>query len=190
MNSIRKLCEQCIWLDAGHVKSAGPTVKVISDYEKTLTEVHLEDDRKIDDEHVPARFLSWEIVEPKLEKPNLLNTMQPITLKIVVRVNKQIHGGSHGIALWNNDGQLIWAWAAENLQMKTGVNYFIYRLPGLPLRPGVYHWQVSLYESGALLDNWHCVPELIIATEPLGHPRDEWSGILNLLCDFRIKPME
>jgi len=56
----------------------------------------------------------------------------------------------------------------------------------MPLRPGIYHWQVSLYEDGKLLDNWYCIPELVIATDPEGHHLDQWNGILNLPCAFKI----
>ena len=190
MHSIRKLCEQCICLEAGRLKTAGPTVKVVSAYESSISGAEFENDRRIENEHSPARFLSWEIVHPKPENPNLLITLKSVTLKIVVQVNKPIRNGHHGIALWDNDGQLIWAWATENFRMKTGTNHFVYKLPSLPIRPGVYHWQVSLYENGALLDNWYCMPELIVATQPHGHPRDEWNGIINLPCAFRIEPQE
>ena len=60
-------------------------------------------------------------------------------------------------------------------------------LPRMPLRPGVYWWHVSLSDEGESLDAWHCVPEMIVATEPLGHPRDEWTGVLNLGCEFATR---
>jgi len=45
-------------------------------------------------------------------------------------------------------------------------------------------WQVSLYEDGKLIDLWDCSPELIVATTPRTHPRDEWSGVLNIPCEL------
>jgi len=89
--------------------------------------------------------------------------------------------------LRNADNQLIWGWAIYNLHLEPGISEFIYTLPSLPLRPGVYYLHVSLYEDEQLLDEWSCVPELVVATEPLTHPRDEWSGILNIPCDFRVQ---
>jgi hypothetical protein len=151
------------------------------------TSMSFDDTRRTEGIHVPARFLRWEIVEPRAEQPNLLTTLGPVTFKIAVQVNKPIQNGRHGIALWNNDNQLMWAWAAYNLKLEPGIHEFIYTLPTLPLRPGVYSWHVSLYDGKKLLDAWNCAPEFIIATDPLTHPRDEWSGILNVPCQFQLK---
>jgi hypothetical protein len=60
----------------------------------------------------------------------------------------------------------------------------------LPLRPGAYSWQVSLWEDGELLDLWDCLPELNIATPVFQHAKDSWNGILNIPCEFSIQPNE
>jgi hypothetical protein len=66
-------------------------------------------------------------------------------------------------------------------------NYeFSYTFPYLPLRPGSYSWRVSLYDAGELVDAWDCLPQMLVATEPLAHPRDEWAGLLNLPSDFCV----
>ena len=43
----------------------------------------------------------------------------------------------------------------------------------LPLRPGPYTWRASLYEGGGeeLVDYIDCVPQMIVALNPVGHPR-------------------
>ncbi len=192
MNQIRRLCQRCIWLDVGGVRMIGPTVEVVSAYETALISTPFAENRNGKEAtHVGARFLQWEIVDPRAEQPNLLTTSGPFTFKIVVQVNRPIRNGTHGIALWSNDNQLMWAWVARNLKMEPGTDAFVYTLPSLPLRPGVYYWHVSLWDGGKPLDVWYCVPELIIATEPLAtHPRDEWAGILNLACNFRLKCLD
>lgn len=186
MNSIRKLCERCIWMDAGRVRAAGPTAKVVGSYEASFASTSFDDVRKAEADHGLARFLGWRVVEPRAEQPNILTTLGPVIFQIVVQINKPVQNGVHGINLWNNDNQLMWGWAAYNLRLEPGIHEFCYTLPALPLRPGVYHWLVSLWEGEELLDLWHCIPELIIATEPLTHPRDEWTGVLNVPCDFHV----
>jgi hypothetical protein len=186
MNSIRKLCERCMWIDTGQMRMMDSTTKVVSAYEAALVKP-LGAIQRDNDATASTRFLGWEIVEPQTGEPNVINTLDTITFKMTVQVVKAIQNGVHGIALWNSDGQLMWAWAAYNLKLETGIHNFIYALPTLPLRPGVYYWHVSLYDGGNLLDNWHCVPPLVIATDPLTHPRDEWSGVLNIPCDFRCE---
>ena len=186
MNSIRKLCERCIWLEGGHLRMADFATKVVSAYELASTPASFSDTNSTKGAYTRARFLRWEILEPKQDEPNLLATLGPVTFKIVVQMNEPIRNGAHGIALWNSDNQLMWGWAISNLELKAGPQEFIYTLPGLPLRPGNYSWHISLYSEESLLDEWHCLPELIVATKPLTHPRDEWSGILNIPCNFQV----
>jgi lipopolysaccharide transport system ATP-binding protein len=188
MNSIRRLCQRVLWLDSGKVQMFDSTIKVISSYESAL--MSSESVAKDDENHVAARFLRWEILEPKGDQPNVLAGFGPVKFKIIVRINKPIQNAVHGIALYNSAGQLIWAWSTYKLNLEPMTHEFIYSLPGLPLRPGVYSWHVSLYSDGALLDTWHSIPEFVIATDPVTHPRDEWSGILNIPCDFQMQRAE
>jgi hypothetical protein len=37
-----------------------------------------------------------------------------------------------------------------------------------------------------LLDLWDGVPNLLVTTEPVAHPRDEWAGFLNLPSKFCV----
>src|SRR5207253_454614 len=88
--------------------------------------------------HVAARFLSWEIVDPQSGQPNLLVTQGSVRLRLTVQVTERIHDGVHGIALWNGDHQLMWGWAAYDLDLEPGIHMFEYTLSGLPLKPGTY----------------------------------------------------
>jgi len=186
MNSIRKLCQTCLWLDGGQIRMAASPLKAVSAYEAAMRAPFR--DGEIGEVAVAStRVLGWKIIEPRVEEPNVLRTLGAITFKVTFQVGTPIRDGVHGIALWNSDGQLMWAWAAYNLRVGPGVHGFIYTLPGLPLRPGAYTWQVSLYDGGTLLDNCYCVPQLIVATDPMTHPLDEWTGVLNVPCNFWVE---
>ncbi len=187
MNQIRRLCERCIWLDAGRVKKIGATVEVVSAYEMAVSSLALGEGRDTDDAHVAARFVGWQIIDPRHEQPNVLATTGPLTLRFVLKVNKPIRNGHHGIALFNSDNQLMWAAAVNHLELSAGVREFVYTLPGLPLRPGVYAWHVSLYEDNQLVDVWYCAPEMVLGTEPVTHPLDVWQGVLNLPWQFHVR---
>ena len=56
----------------------------------------------------------------------------------------------------------------------------------LPLRPGRYNWLVSLFDEEDPFDEWHCTPEMIIATNDYQSRYDEWTGILNLAPQFEV----
>jgi len=134
-----------------------------------------------------VRFLSWEILGPRSESPHMLSSLGPVTVRFVVQVNRPLKRGHHGVALFNMDRQLMWAWAMDDLRMERGTHAFTYTFPMLPLRPGAYGWQVSLWEDRELVELWDCLPEMNIATQVFQHSRDEWNGVLNMPCEFSVQ---
>ena len=133
-----------------------------------------------------ARFVSWEITKGQGGLPHSLNSLNPVSVRFRLEVQHTVHHGSHGIALYNAERQLIWGRAEEGLELSPGVHNLLYEFPMLPLRPGPYTWLVSLWDDEGQVDLWDGVPEMIVATESHQHPRDEWSGVLNLPSLFRI----
>ena len=187
MNQIRRLCEKVIWVDGGTIRQIGPTAEVVGAYEAAMISGNTNEEV---DRNVKARFLSWEIVEPRGESAHVLSSLEPVTVRISIRVNQPVKRGHHGIALFNTDRQLMWAWATDNLELEPGIHSFTYTFPMLPLRPGAYFWQASLWEDKELLEIWDFLPEMNIATQVHQHPRDEWNGILNMPCEFTVRESE
>jgi ABC-type polysaccharide/polyol phosphate transport system ATPase subunit len=178
MNQIRRLCQRVIWVDQGRLRADGPMGEVVAAYEAS----------QMNAQEAPSSrcFLRWEIAEPRNGEPHSLTSHGPVKIKVKVRLRKAISRGHHGIALYNPEGQLVWATAVDNLQLTAGEHDFLYRLQSLPLRPGAYRWQVSLYDEADLVDSWECVPVFSVATQPLGHPRDEWAGFLSIPWEFKV----
>ena len=137
--------------------------------------------------------MRWEIAEPRLSpaggaaEPHVLSTLGPVTVNFVVELAQPVTSGEHGVALFNSDRQLMWARAAQNLSLAPGVHIFSHAFPSLPLRPGAYQWQVSLWDNGEMVDLWDAVPDMTIATEIQQHYMDEWNGILNLPSEFSFR---
>jgi lipopolysaccharide transport system ATP-binding protein len=184
LNQIRRLCQKVIWLDQGKIFQTGPTPEVTGAYETSMT-------RRTEGNQITPQvhdgFVSWEIVEPRGENPSILTTTGQVHVKFVLRLGKPAYDAIHGIALYNHERQLMWGWAKYHFQLDEGVQEFHYSFPTLPLRPGVYSWQVSLFDQGRQIDVWDCFPEMIIATEGHQHLRDEWNGVLNVPCGFGIQ---
>ncbi len=183
MNQIRRLCQRVIWFEAGRVQQSGATGEVLGAYEAAMSSGALAGS------HGPgagtkARFVRWEIADPRSEQPHVLRTVGPVNVNFVVRVSEPVERGHHGVALFNTERQLLWAWAVNDLRLQPGTHVFSYTFPMLPLRPGVYSWQVSLWDDGRMVELWDCLPEMVVATEVHQHPRDEWSSVLNLPCEF------
>jgi lipopolysaccharide transport system ATP-binding protein len=187
LNQIRKLCHRVVWVDDGAIRLNGDTHEVVSAYETAMRRSDSAGAQTNRTTDAKARFLRWEIVEPRADDSNILNGMGPTTIKFTLKINEAVLRGHHGIALTNHEQQLIWAWATqENLQLEPGEHSFCFTFPMLPLRPGPYNWRVGLFEDGHLLDMWECTPELIVATEGYQHASDEWNGILNIPSRFEI----
>ncbi len=186
MNAIRRLCSRCLWLDKGELRMDGSASVVVSAYETAHRTQASSATRSGTDS---VRFLEWAIASSGPEPLHRLETQGPVTLRITLEASRPIQKGIHGIALYDQDSQLIWAWAHYEIQLQPGRHELRYALPFLPLRPGNYTLRVTLSEDGTLLDDWHCMPELLVATEPLGHPMNEWTGILNLPCAFKVMPL-
>jgi lipopolysaccharide transport system ATP-binding protein len=187
LNQIRRLCQRVVWIDDGQTRSTGPTHEVVSAYETAMTRGDRNGHKPSRGPATTGRFLRWEIVEPRGTEPNILATLGPVTIAFTINFQVPIRRGHHGIALYNLDRQLIWGWAADNLQLEVGEHQLYYTFPMLPLRPGPYTWLVSMYnEQMNLVDAWDCLPEMIVATESHQHRYDHWSGLLNVPIDFSI----
>ena len=187
MNQIRRLCGRALWFDCGQVRQSGATAEVVGAYEAAMSAGEVASRSVGDSAAVRARFLRWEIVEPRVDQPHILSTLGPVRVNFAVQVGEPVRRGHHGIALFNADQQLMWAWATDDLQLEPGFHIFSYSFPMLPLRPGTYSWQVSLWEDKNLLEHWDCLPRMIIATEVHQHPQDEWNGVLNVPASFALQ---
>ncbi len=186
MNQIRRLCQRVLWIDGGTIRKAGATGAILGEYEAALSSGARARDGRTDIVRRKARFTCWQIDRAGADYPNLLTTMGTASVRFKIEVVEPIRLGHHGIALFNAERQLMWAWATDDIALDPGAHEFRYVFPTLPLRPGAYAWQVSLWENQEIVDLWDCVPEMIIATEVHQHPRDEWNGILNVPCEFEI----
>jgi len=186
LNQIRRLCHRVVWIDAASVRLDGPTHKVVSAYESAMARGESNGHAQARATNSKGRFLKWEIVQPSGE-PHTLNILGPVTLKFVLQTSQPVRNGHHGIALFDADRQLIWAWSADNLKLELGQHDLCYTFPMLPLRPGPYSWQVSLYEDIESVDTWDCLPDMVVATESHQHQYDQWNGILNMPSHLEIK---
>jgi lipopolysaccharide transport system ATP-binding protein len=186
LNQIRRLCHRVVWVDGGGVRQDGPAYEVVSAYESAM----LSGDRGKGLQRgggTKVQFLRWNINEAETQRPHMLSTLGPVTVSFVIEVAEPITRGEHGVALFDANRQLMWAHATPDLSLDPGVHVLSHSFPTLPIRPGAYQWQVSLWENHEALDLWDCLPEMTIATEVHQHHMDEWNGILNLASQFSVE---
>src|SRR5215467_2189857 len=182
MNQIRRLCRRVMWIEDGRIREDGSTGEVLAAYETSMLGRQETEGTK----HAVrrgAKFLKWRIEGGEPEQ--VLSTAGRFRVAFTVRVDKAMRNGEHGIALYNAERQLMWGWAVPHLDLEAGVHTLVHEFSGLPLRPGSYQWQVSLWDENEQLDLWDCTPEMLIETEEHQHYLDEWNGVLNLASQFR-----
>jgi hypothetical protein len=186
LNQIRRLCERVAWVDGGTIRQSGPTHEVVSAYESVMTGPERRDNwPRVRD--CKARFGSWGVAPTGGPETHTLATLGPVTVSFNIEVFERVHRGTHGVALFNGDRQLLWGTAVYDLDLAPGNFTLSYDFPSLPLRPGPYSWLSSLFDDSDEIDMWEAVPEMIVATESYQHPQDEWSGVLNLPAEFSLR---
>lgn len=188
LNQIRRLCDRTVWVDSGTLRQTGPTAEVVSAYETAMSSAdRTAADRQFDQQH-GARFDSWELRSPSGRSKHTLESIGPLKVCFTLEVRSPIRHGHHGVTLLNAERQIVWGWATDNLDFDPGIVELTYDFPYLPLRPGAYSWQVSMWNDGQNVDLWDAVPDLLIAAENHQHIRDECSGILNAPSSFSWRP--
>jgi len=187
MNAIRRLCERVFWLDGGRVRAAGETREVAASYELASTDLA----KKRNDP--AACFLDWDI-------PGSQNTlhdgMREVTLRFSMRLNKAVSRGHLGVNIFAEGEVLVGGWGFDDVDIPEGLQDVNVKLPFLPLRPGVYSIRCSLFNRGTnlnggqLVESWEATRSLVVDSDPLSHPQDRWSGLLNVPGRLCISPAD
>jgi homopolymeric O-antigen transport system ATP-binding protein len=186
MNQLRRLSTRCLWLRSGRLAAAGPTAQVLGAYEASFRS-GAERDTSDDGQVRQAKFLSWCFSAHQPASGHVLSTTGPVKVTFRLEVRTPIRRARHGIALLSPTGQNLWGTAATGLEFSPGIYELTHSLPGIPLQPGVYSWQVSVYTDDGMIDLWDCLPDLIISTPPMTHYRDEYAGVLNFASQFTVR---
>jgi lipopolysaccharide transport system ATP-binding protein len=180
LNQIRRLCNRCMWLEAGGLRRAvAPAAEVVSAYE---ADASAGPKKERGTTNAGARFISWAAVDPiNGGQSHTVSDFGPMTVTFKVEVNRPLRSGSHGIALYSAaDQQLLWGNGYPSLELQPGDHDFTYTFDTLPLKPGAYQWLMRLYDESGVVDSWEALPYMTVATAPQNRALDEWSGVLNM----------
>lgn len=177
MSQIRRLCDRVIWLRDGRVEAEGSVPDVISRYEAHMS------GRDTVGTDVGDCFLQWSF----RDGGNMLSNIdKSVDICTELNISEEIAGGHFGMVIVNDDGRIVAGWAFDDLSLSEGRRQLVLRLDGLPIKPGNYSLQFSLFNrgnnlnGGTVVEIWHALPQLIINSEYYGHPQDQWAGTLNI----------
>jgi lipopolysaccharide transport system ATP-binding protein len=186
LNQIRRLCQRALWIEDGGIQQDGSAAEVVSAYEAAMSAGERSSPARGNGALQKARFVRWEIAEPQGNSPHALQTLGPVKVRFLLEVHKPICHAHHDIALYNVERQLMWGYGTDNIDLEAGFHEAVYEFPSLPLRPGMYSWLVTLWDESDAVDQWECVPDMLVATESFQHAQDEWGGVLNIPIAFKI----
>jgi ABC-type polysaccharide/polyol phosphate transport system ATPase subunit len=182
MGQIRRLCDHVIWLDAGSVKSQGPTGATIRAYESASGNLSADTTGR----HC---FSGWSLGDGSHV---LTDTSRPFVIRVHISLTRGVSNGHFGLNLLDDDDTLIAGWAFEPLELPAGATTLEMELPQLPLRPATYRLSLALFDGGnnltggRLVEKWTASPGLALDVPPVGHPQDEWAGVLNIPARLSI----
>jgi lipopolysaccharide transport system ATP-binding protein len=184
MNQIRRLCERVIWVDSGQLRLDGSTSSVVSAYEEST----IASPNTASPVGRGARFVSWEVVEPRGDSAHTALTGEgKVILKVTLEVADPITKGLAGAYIYDASSRLIAGWSMEGFRLDVGVHEILLRFPYLPLKPGVYDLHICIYDDREQKDYWRAVPSFVIGGVPVTHFMDEWAGFLNIPCDMEFR---
>jgi lipopolysaccharide transport system ATP-binding protein len=186
LNQIRRLCQRVVWLDGGTVRETGPTAEVIGAYEREMSSPDAFGEKG--PQGGKAHFLKWWILDQEGKPKHMFSDDGELRLQFLLKVNQPVYELYHDIELYDQNRQLLWGNAIGNVTLEPGVYLCNHTLPHLPLRPGSYTWRATLWDGGENVADYDCVPEMQVATVPVGHPMDEKAGILNIPSECVIVP--
>jgi ABC-type polysaccharide/polyol phosphate transport system ATPase subunit len=183
-NQIRRLCERVFWIDGGHVRQEGRTGDVLGAYESVTLrpDDFVEGDRRC--------FLGWSIDG----RDNVIrDDMAEIPFHLRFRLAEAVSKGHLGLAVLNDSGAVLAGWGFDNIEVESGAQEIIVRVPSLPLRPGAYSLTGALLNKGnnlnggVVVEQFYAQPPLIVDTRPVAHPQDRWAGLLNIPAEVHVK---
>jgi lipopolysaccharide transport system ATP-binding protein len=189
MSQIRRLCERVIWVDRGVIQQDGPTIDVVSAYERAFmerTKVNAQEESS----GQGIQFLKWELVVEDGAPSNVLQHFDPVSFRVVVYLPEQILKGSYAILLFDDAGRIIWHGNFELSGLQPGTFEFLHRLPTLPIKPGAYRWKAGVFDGHRWTDGWWALPEMVVGTKPMTNTGDEFQGILNLPCEMEVRALD
>jgi energy-coupling factor transporter ATP-binding protein EcfA2 len=184
MGQMRRLCERVFWVDDGQIRQEGAAGKVIAAYESSNLQPNA------DHVHGDRCFVRWSICG----HDNILRDgLQNVVFHCHLQLREPVSQGHFGLKIFNDSGALMVGWGIDNLDIASGDQEILLRVPLLPLRPGAYSLVCTLFNrgnnltGGHLIEEWNAQPPLIVDTLPVSHPQDRWAGILNLPADLHVR---
>ena len=177
MSQIRRLCDRVVWLRDGRLEAQGQPEEVIGRYEASISE------RGAGEPDSGDCFMAWSLDNGGhvVDSPR-----DPVAITTQLNLREAIVGGHFGAVVVNDESRIVAGWAFDDVNLSAGRRRLVLTLDELPIKPGSYSLQFSLFNrgnnlnGGAVVEIWHALPAMTVSSEYYGHPQDRWAGALNV----------
>ena len=183
MNQIRRLCARAIWIDGGGLRRDGAASVVVNEYEAACLSL---DTDTIEQAAGSIAFRPWIIENSQSNELNLDAIPEKTVLRFRAHVKQKIRKGVLFIALRSNDNTILWSNMYHELQLSPGLVDFVHSFERLPLNPGVYVWEIRVFDG----DHWsqHIqIPEFSVVSKEDSNVFDDLKGCLKLNFGFEVQ---
>ena len=158
LNMIRNLCTRLLWLEQGHLRSAGPTETVVAQY---LASTYENPAYTSSPNRAAGDFRRWGTGEVEITGVRFLDgdgaekatfhTGNPLTIEIAYDAHRSVQDVEFGLAIFRQDGLQLNSpnnrLAGEQIDLAPGPGIVRYTLDHLPLLPARYYTTVAIHDS-------------------------------------------
>ena len=155
INSVRRFCTKCLWLNQGKVMMSGDVNRVTDAYEDFLKTRNLKISEHFNTNSSIANILNVDIINSFNKPVKVINFDEPLKVKVTYEVlNTKIKKPLLGISLRSISREYICGLNSflDNVTIpwKSGINSFSLSYPqGLLVTGGTYEFDVALFEQTA-----------------------------------------
>ncbi len=186
LGQLRQLCQKGIWIDKGQVRYSGSIGDAVAQYDRSLN-ADKSAENLPDEDKEKEGFKNWRILNS--QDPHTLQTEEKFEIEINLNLIHKLDYAAYAVILKSNDGANIASWSQKGLCLQPGYYRMVLKFPGLPVRPGVYYWYVSLWDGARKVDASHLHPQLSISTPLYSGLAEEWVGMVNVPFNLDIQKM-
>jgi ABC-type polysaccharide/polyol phosphate transport system ATPase subunit len=164
--TVRRMCDQAVWLDKGRVKSTGAADDVIADYmdqvwhERQKRLAQDEQDSQAKKKPRERRWGSGEAViedvvflGPDGQEQRVFCTGEPFVARISYQASQPVERPTFGIAIYRDDDTHVNGPNSVNdgyhIPAIEGAGWMDYKIEALPLTPGNYEFTAAIYDHSS-----------------------------------------
>lgn len=182
MNQIRRLCQRALWIDAGGLRTDGPAKSLVNEYEATCL---VQPEVSTASAHAAVAVGRWQVEASGTNILDLDQTYGSVCFSIQAHVLKTVRRGQYLITLKDANNNIVWSYLHHDLKLDPGPVVFLQEFASLPLAPGVYAWELRVYD-GHVWSEFLLAPELSIVSKTDSNVYGHLRGFLNVASEMRV----